>query len=89
MERNKKPEKKSKGFFEVKPLWEKEWEGMPEFTQNDLTSFRKIIVHFRNQEDVEEFAKLLNQRITKKQPSIWYPKREIRHHFNKRYIDES
>ena len=29
-----------------------EWIGMPEFSQQDLTSFRKIVVHFRNKKDV-------------------------------------
>ena len=39
----------------------------------DLTSYRKIIVHFRNEKDVQEFAKLINQKITHKQPTLWYP----------------
>ena len=29
--------------------WKKEWQGMPEYKMEDLTSFRKIVVHFRNQ----------------------------------------
>ena len=29
--------------------WKKEWQDMPEFKMKDLTSFRKIVVHFRNQ----------------------------------------
>ena len=29
--------------------WKKEWQDMPEFEMEDLSSFRKIIVHFRNQ----------------------------------------
>lgn len=50
-----------------------EWIGMPEFRSEDQTSHRKIIVHFRNDEDVEKFAKLIEQKITKKQPSLWFP----------------
>jgi hypothetical protein len=60
-------------LFETKADWELEWNGMPEFSMNDLTSCRKIIVHFRNDEDFKQFAEIINQRIGPKQPSIWYP----------------
>jgi len=65
-------------LFETKLLWEEEWTGMPEFIQDDLTSFRKIIVHFRNNDNVLEFSKLINQKITPKQPSLWFPYMEFR-----------
>lgn len=69
-------------FGEVKAdkEWEKEWKDMPEFIQEDLTSYRKIVVHFRNEKDVQEFAKLMNQKIGYKQPSIWYPYMSPRKH---------
>ena len=69
--------------------WEDHWIGMPEFLQEDLTSNRKIIVHFRNQEDVDAFTELMAQKITPKQKSIWYPEMPIRRYANKRYVDES
>jgi len=69
--------------------WREHWTGMPEFIQDDLTSKRKVIVHFRCDEDVEDFAKLIGQRITPKQPSLWYPEMPKRYRYNKRYIDES
>jgi hypothetical protein len=50
-----------------------EWEGMPEFDQEDQLSFRNIIIHFDNNEDIKEFAKLLGQIITDKTKSMWYP----------------
>ena len=68
--------------------WKKEWQGMPEFEMEDLTSFRKIVVHFRNQEDIDKFAELIGQKITKA-PSLWYPEWEKRRYADKRYIDES
>jgi len=52
--------------------WKKEWQDMPEFEMEDLSSFRKIVVHFRNQEDIDKFAELIGQKITKA-PSLWYP----------------
>lgn len=69
--------------------WQKEWKNMPEFVQEDLTSFRKIIVHFKSKEDVEEFAKLIGQKISPKTPSICFPERVVRRYADKRYIDES
>ena len=69
--------------------WEDEWVGMPEFIQEDLTSHRKIIVHFRDDEDVQKFAELIGQRITPKLPSVWYPKMPPRKRLHLSYEDES
>ena len=68
--------------------WKKEWQDMPEFEMEDLSSFRKIVVHFRNQEDIDKFAELIGQKITKA-PSLWYPEWEKRRYADKRYVDES
>ena len=72
-------------LFETKADWELEWNGMPEFSMNDLTSHRKVIVHFRNNDDFKQFAELIKQRIGPKQPSIWYPEMPHRiasdHHY--------
>ncbi len=61
---------------------------MPEFNQEDLTSNRKIVVHFRNENDVKKFAELINQKITPKQPSLWFPFMEKRIASDKQYIDQ-
>lgn len=49
------------------------WVGMPEFIQRDLTSYRKVIVHFRSDEDVGKFSELIGQKITLRQKALWYP----------------
>jgi hypothetical protein len=70
--------------------WKDEWHDMPEFVQEDLTSKRKIIVHFRNDEDVAKFAELINQKITPKQKSLWHPHMPPRRYADKLYVtDES
>ncbi len=51
----------------------KEWQGMPEFEQEDAGAFRSIHVHFRNQEAVDVFAELLGKTIQDKARSLWYP----------------
>jgi predicted RNA binding protein with dsRBD fold (UPF0201 family) len=66
-----------------------EWEGMPEFDQEDKTAFQSIHLHFKNQEDIDKFAELIGQKITPKTRSIWYPEIEIERYADKRYSDES
>ena len=53
---------------------EDEWNGMPSFTQGDVTAFKSITVHFENQNNVDEFMALINQDITPKTKMIWHPK---------------
>jgi len=63
-----------------------EWKGMPEFSQEDLTPWKTISVHFKNKEDIADFAKAINQRITVKTRSTWYPKISHNELRNKRYV---
>jgi len=80
--------KERKPLFEVPTEHEKEWQGMPEFNQKDYSSFQHIIVHFKNKEDVQQFAKLIGRTLTHKTNSIWFPPIRIMRTANKRYIDE-
>ena len=53
-----------------------EWEDMPEFTEDDKTAFRTILVHFTCEEDVDKFSKLVKQSFTDKTKFMWYPEQE-------------
>ena len=53
--------KQKKLFEEEDEHWTKEWQDMPEFIQEDLTSFRKIVVHFKNNDDADKFSKLMRE----------------------------
>jgi hypothetical protein len=64
-----------------------EWRGMPEFEHQDLTAYRKIIVHFKTAGDVERFSRLIGQNLGKKLKSIWFPKVEIGRYADKAYVD--
>ena len=64
---------------------ELEWTDMPEYLQEDLTPSRQIIVSFRNEKDVQAFAKLLGQKITDKTKSVWHPFAENVKQFDKTY----
>lgn len=67
---------------------ETEWRGMPTYDQPENGAVRQIIVNFHNHADVEEFAKLVDQNITKKTRSIWFPYREKNNVVDLFYINE-
>jgi len=69
--------------------WELEWRDMPEYVQDDLTSYKSVIIHFKDIDDMRDFAKLVDQRITMNTQSLWYPKPETRSFVDKRYKNES
>ncbi len=73
----------------INESWKQEWIDMPEFHMEDLSSYRKLFVHFRNEEDVQKFAELIGQTITPKQKSLWFPEMPPRRYADKRYVDES
>ena len=56
------------------PDWKQHWKGMPEFIQEKDVPYKTIQISFRNEEDYQEFAKMVNQNLTEKTKSIWYPK---------------
>jgi len=52
---------------------QEEWVDMPEFVQEKKEPFAKIIIRFETQDDLHEFSKLINQKLTPKTKSIWHP----------------
>jgi hypothetical protein len=68
---------------------ELEWSGMPEFNNDDLSPKRQIILSFKTDEDVQLFAKLINQELTTKTKSVWFPKVNDLVQKDKAYSDES
>ena len=62
-----------------------EWQGMPEFEQEDLSAFKSLTINFATQADVDAFSRLVEQAITDKTRSIWYPKAEIESYADKQY----
>lgn len=80
--------KKRKPLIAKLKDWQKEWVGMPEFKHEDKQGLRHIMIHFETDEDVQEFAKLLDQKITHKTRFIWFPKIQIEKFMHKRYTDK-
>lgn len=53
-----------------------EWEGMPEYEQEDRLADSSIIVNFASAEDRQAFAEFIRQPLTEKTKSVWYPVRK-------------
>lgn len=54
-----------------------EWEGMPEYNQDDIKPVKDILVHFYTDDDIKVFSELIGQKITKETKSIWFPVRPV------------
>lgn len=63
----------------------KEWQGMPECVNKDLTPSKQLLVSFRNSADYRAFAELVGQPLTPKTKSIWFPKVDISRYMDKQY----
>lgn len=53
-----------------------EWQGMPEFIQEDKDAKYSVRVNFNSIDDLKKFSELIEQSITEKTKSIWFPKSE-------------
>lgn len=75
-------------LFDVGTSWEKEWQGMPEFVQEDQRPWKTLYVHFENRHDMEDFARLIGQKLTQETRSVWFPEAEIGTYADKRYVSK-
>ena len=50
-----------------------EWVGMPEFVQEKKEPYKELIVRFETEQDYQDFQKVIEQRLTFKTKSIWFP----------------
>ena len=64
------------------------WEGMPEFEQPNNQAFRTVLVHFMNEDDVQAFSELVDQRISDKTKYIYYPEQKRMDTINRTYEAE-
>ena len=62
-----------------------EWEDMPEFSEEDKSAYRTLLVHFMNDEDIEKFKKLVKQEFTEETKFIYFPEQENMDTEAKRY----
>lgn len=60
-------------FDDLENEWQKEWKDMPEFVQEKKEPYSKLIIRFESEKDLQDFAELIGQKLTKKTKSIWHP----------------
>lgn len=66
-----------------------DWDGMPEFVQEDAEAYAKITVRIRNEDDLKKFAEIMNQpSITTKTKAVWYPALDRNRNSLLRWMDE-
>lgn len=70
------------------PGWKGHWVGMPEFVQDDASSWHSMTVHFRNPDDLRAFAALIKQPLGPKPRACWFPAAEIGRIGDKMYVEE-
>lgn len=76
-------------LLDIEEPWRKEWIGMPEFVQHDLTPWKQIQISFMSPGDMQDFADLIGQTITPNTRIIWFPNASIEPIANKRYGHEA
>lgn len=64
-----------------------EWTGMPEFVQVKQEEYAKVIFRFESEEDLQEFAQLIGQTLTKKTKSAWFPAKSHWRDTKQVYVD--
>jgi hypothetical protein len=79
-------------LFDKGEWWDEHWQGMPEFDQPPKEPFAIIVVRFRNQEDLDDFAQKIGQKLNRNSQSTWHPELkngELGNSLSRRYVDES
>jgi len=66
-----------------------EWQGMPEYENDDLRPIKQVVVSFATEDAVREFARLVGGAISPGgSTSIWFPLREKRDFGNLTYLSD-
>lgn len=86
---NKKRDELTFEFHQECKNWKSEWKGMPEYNSSNKMPWKSIYVHFDNYEQLQEFSKLVGQKVTTLTKYIYFPKKENQVLKDKRYVDES
>jgi len=75
-------------FDENKIKKTEEWKDMPEFVQNKQEPYAKIIFRFEDEESLQDFAKIIGQKLTNKTKSAWFPFKSHRNPLDQKWVDE-
>lgn len=66
------------------------WKGMPEYVVQNLEPKKQLLISFRSEEDMIRFGtEVLDQKVTPKTKSVWWPPKEKDSNSLKRWLDEN
>lgn len=83
------------GFVEIENKqedlndWKRFWVGMPEYIQEKEMEYKRIMVHFMSEDDYNQFAELLGQKLTDRTKAIWFPSKDKDQNSLNRWIEEN
>lgn len=75
-------------LFEEEDFYKSEWKDMPEFNMTPEVPILTIKINFKTKESVEEFSKLIGQKIRFTTENYWFPKLNRKAFSDKKYFDE-
>lgn len=78
----------AKRLKEIKEADKEEWKNMPEYKFTERKPMRTIKINIEKVEDLEEFEKLIGQKIYPTRNTYWYPERHDSLFSNLVYVDE-
>ena len=67
--------------------WKQHWKGMPSYSSKNFEPVKQLMINFRTMEDYEAFGKFINQSLTPKTKSVYWPFIEKDNNSLKRWID--
>jgi hypothetical protein len=67
--------------------WEDEWDGMPEYTSEQISPYHEVKVCLRNEADLRAFAILLGQNIKKSTKYVYYPQMPLYSYSSEVWVD--
>lgn len=60
-------------LIETPSFFDEHWTDMPEFEQNKKEPYACIKIRFKSESDLQDFAQLIDQKLTQKTKSTWFP----------------
>lgn len=70
-------------------FFDETWQGMPEFIQENKMEVKSLKINFASMEDYYAFGELIQQKLTPKTKSVWFPKQDLVKPSDYIYADES
>lgn len=75
-------------FDDYENEWQKEWKDMPEFNMKPEVPLLTIKISFKSQKDINDFSKLIDQKVVFNKENYWFPKLNRNASSELKYFDD-